>query len=753
MSCPNFLTKLFYFLTFFILITSCGPDFEEHKVSLDSYEIEDGFSIEVVASEPLLRAPVAMDFDTKGRIWVVEMTDFMKNLDGTGESDATGSIKILEDLDKDGVADHAKTFLDSLAMPRALALVYGGLLYAEPPNLWFLEVKGDSPGKKTLVDSLFAVSGNPEHQPNGLRMNLDNWIYNAKSNFRYRLKDGEWLKEPTSFRGQWGISHDNFGRLYFNTNSRQLLGDYILPNRLIRNHYYIPKTGINQRLTKDERVYPLQPVPVNRGYEAGILDKDSLQLEVTAACGPLVYRGAAFPAGYKQNVFVCVPEANLIKRNILTFYGDSTSAKQAWEGKEFLASLDEGFRPVSLYNGPDGSLYIVDMHRGVIQHYAFLSPYLKRKSKETHLDTIIDFGRILKVSHRPSKSGGRINIEGLTGRQLVKLLSDSNGWIRDRAQQVIVQNKLTKTIPDLKKLALNPKLDLAQVHALYSLEGLEALTPDLLIEVARNSDADVAAHALVLLENFVSEEYASRVQKLISELKQRNDISLDLYLSSTVGTWAQFSQKLFFPFIIEFYGKYKGRQIFVDAILSGVGGTEEALLRDLKQSSEKDLEGLIAGLNDILKRKSEDRPSNIFVAQTAREDGRTAGAKLFRQICASCHGPSGDGTDGLAPSLVHSRYVSKPMERLGLIILHGLKGPMIVDGKEIGDNWVMPALGNNKSLTNSDIANIMAYVSNAFSVSPQGISPDKIEELRSKTPTRGGEYTRIELDSIYPSIK
>lgn len=94
-------------------------------------------------------------------------------------------------------------------------------------------------------------------------------------------------------------------------------------------------------------------------------------VNVTAACGPLVYRGGMFPADYDQNVFVCVPEANLIKRNILSFYGDRVEAKQAWQGKEFLASTDEGFRPVNLSNGPDGNMYVVDMHRGVIQHYAF----------------------------------------------------------------------------------------------------------------------------------------------------------------------------------------------------------------------------------------------------------------------------------------------------------------------------------------------------------------------------------------------
>lgn len=73
-------------------------------------------------------------------------------------------------------------------------------------------------------------------------------------------------------------------------------------------------------------------------------------------------------------------------------------AEQAWQGKEFLASTDEGFRPVYLTSGPDGSMYVVDMHRGVIQHHAFLSPYLKKRAKEAQLDTIIHSGRILKIS-------------------------------------------------------------------------------------------------------------------------------------------------------------------------------------------------------------------------------------------------------------------------------------------------------------------------------------------------------------------
>lgn len=178
-----------------------------------------------------------MDFDDKGRMWVVEMRGFMPNLEGTGDDAPRGRITILEDSDKNGLAESAKIFLDSLVLPRALAHVYGGLLYTTPPFLWFVEINNNQPGKKTLVDSFYAEGGSPEAQPNGLMMNIDNWIYSASSQFRYQLKDGKWLKEPTSFRGQFGITKDNYGRLYYNYNEIQIAGDYVMPNTLIGNPY------------------------------------------------------------------------------------------------------------------------------------------------------------------------------------------------------------------------------------------------------------------------------------------------------------------------------------------------------------------------------------------------------------------------------------------------------------------------------------------------------------------------------------
>ena len=701
--------------------------------------------MEMVASEPLLTAPVAIDFDTKGRIWVAEMAGFMVNLEGDDEDLPSGSIKILEDLDNDGIMDHAKTFLDSLVMPRALALVYGGLLYAESPNLYFVEIEDDKPVNRVLVDSLYATVGNPEHQPNGLMMNLDNWIYNAKSNFRYQRKDGVWKKEPTTNRGQWGISHDNFGRLYYNNNSTQLLGDHILPNRLVRNKYFIPRKGVDETLTKDNRVYPLHAASVNRGYEEGVLNQDSLLVNVTAACGPLVYRGGMFPADYDQNVFVCVPEANLIKRNILSFYGDRVEAKQAWQGKEFLASTDEGFRPVNLSNGPDGNMYVVDMHRGVIQHYAFLSPYLKKISAEKKLDTILDYGRILRVRSKDKLAREIPDLETLPAPRLLDFLKDSNGWIRDRAQQYLIHKNDKGVLPGLKEMALDNKSPLAQLHALYVLKGLNVLSFDFLQQLAISGGPEATAHALVLMEDYASEKNVPKAKDLFAELLNRNEPMLDLYLSTTLGIWAKYDQEVFFSFIYDLSSKYKDNVIVQEAILSGSEGVMSVLKLKLEEKDNlknTDLDVLVAA---SLERQENNRPNYIYSTQIARADSRTNGAILFRQICASCHSSSGEGIRGLAPPLVGSEYISNHLEQLGLIILHGLKGPLLINGEVYDNNHQMPGLKYNKSLSDKDISDIISYVTNAFSVNPKGLKPEKIKELRGVSSKDGMEYTEKEL--------
>ena len=725
-----------------LVLVACQTEFDEPIISLDAYQIEEGFTLEAIAAEPLLKAPVALNFDSKGRIWVAQMPGYMNDMQGTGETKPTGSIVILEDLDKDGVMDHSKVFLDSLVMPRALAHVYGGLLYAEPPNLYFVEIENDKPRKRVLVDSLYAASGNPEHQPNGLLMNIDNWIYNAKSHFRYQKRDGVWIKEPTSFRGQWGITHDDFGRLYYNDNSRQLLGDYILPNRLVRNRYHAPKIGVNQLLTNDQRVYPLQVISVNRGYAEGILNSDSLLINVTAACGPLVYRGGVFSEAYHQNVFVCVPEANLIKRNILSFTGDSISTKQAWQDKEFLASTDEGFRPVSLYNGPDGSMYIVDMHRGVIGHHAYLSPYFKEKIQQNRLDTIVNGGRVLKVRKNDRGHKPVPDLDTMSGTQLVQLLNHKNGWIRDRAQHHLIYKNKKKSIPALEDVVRNSKEPLAQIHALYTLEGLNALPFDLLVNLANTSTAAVSSHAIVLLEQFVHKDNVTKTALLFENLMQKNEVQIDLYLATTVGVWANASQEKFFPIIHGLLKKYNDSVIFQEALLSGMQESAEAFLNYPKTDAA--FEGFDSQLKTVIEQKNNKKGNSIFFEKSLAEDDRTKGAKLYIQICASCHGVNGQGIQGLAPPLMNSEYTDEA-KRLALIILHGLEGPVHVNGKLYELNQAMPGLGQNEAISDKDITDIIAYVTNAFSDVPTQLKVDQVKELRRVKSKSGAEFIEKEL--------
>jgi mono/diheme cytochrome c family protein len=707
----------------------------EANISLDDYIIEEGFDLKVIASENLIKAPVAMDFDNKGRMWVVEMTGYMPNLEGIGEEEPTGKIKILEDLDKDGVVDRSKVFLDKLVLPRAMAFVYGGLLYVDGPKLLFVEIKNDKPGKKTLVDPIYAEGGNVEHASNGLMMNVDNWIYNADYNFRYRLQNGKWLKEPTSLRGQWGITKDNFGRLYYNNNSTHLQGDFVLPNRILKNKYFRPKAAENQMLT-DNKVFPIHATSVNRGYIKDVLDKNGFLKEVTASCGPMIYRGSAFPTSYNQNAFVCVPEANLITRSILNIKSTSIKGNRAIAGKEFIASKDEGFRPVNLFNGPDGAIYIVDMHRGIIQHKAYISQYLTELLAKKQLDTLQNAGRILKVTHKNTKAFEIPDFTKTTSKDLVNLLSHPNGWIRDRAQQLLILKKDLSILKDLKALTHSNSEFGTEIHALYALEGLNALSFGFLEENAKKSkQPETVAHVLGLLEKYAIQDNIVKFKQLAKVLQTQNNETIDLYLASSLGSWIKISENNFLPILSEIEKKYSTDKVFQDALTSSLEGKETIFIDKMTPN-----ELLKTNLNLAITNRQKKELNPIFVKVKNEVDGRTKGLQLFRSICATCHGADGKGIENLAPPLKGSEYIDGSTKRLAAIILHGIGGPMSVGGKRYELNNEMPALLNNSSISDQDIVDIIGFTQNAYAKEPKRISAADVKKMRRKKPEGTGVF-------------
>lgn len=735
-----------YLLFILIFFISCQSDpqliISEPEIDLSDFILQDNFQIELIASEPLIEAPVAMTFDNQGRVWVMEMPDYMPNIHGSDEDVARGRIVILEDKNGNGRMDQAKVFLEKLHQPRAMALVYGGLLYAEAPNLYFVEIENDRPKNRVLVDSLYAIGGNVEHQPNGLMMNMDNWIYNAKCNFRYRRVNGVWKKEPTHFRGQWGITRDDYGRLFYNDNSNPLYGDYVMPNQMTRNKFLHPKEGVGKNICVDLSLNPLQSTAVNRGYMDGMLDENGKLVSFTSACSPMIYRGGNFGSKHDGNAFVCAPEINAIKRIVLSENDAKIEGQPAWNDKEFLITSDEGFRPVNLNNAPDGSFYITDMHRGIIQHKVYMTAYLKKQIEERQLDTIINSGRIFKIFQDENKSE-KIDLQKLSNEELCDLLKNKNGWIRDRAQQLLIHRNVEDVVEKLKSMTTNSENHLSQIHAYWTLEGLNALDESVLLAAQNDWHPKVIITTIRLLESF-SNNSSENILKKYDQFFQIKNKEVDLQLALSVTEIE--APKRVFSLLSKINQRYPNDELIAEAIASGLEGKEKMVLAYMHKNGSEVLKNK---LKQIVANVKNDHPNRIFKQVEIGMDDKTVGRDLFNIHCAACHGIGGEGIQNLAPSLLAADLVEMDAAITTSIILHGLQGEITVEGKPVKFNAAMPGLKDNEELTDEKIAAITAYVKNAFSLTPQGIKIERVKELRNEPPADGALFSEKELIEKY----
>ncbi|HYE98032.1 MAG TPA: c-type cytochrome [Planctomycetota bacterium] len=745
-----------------------------------AFRIAPGYRVELVAAEPDVVAPVALAFDADGRMWVVEMRGYMPDVDGRGEHLPVGQIAVLEDRDGDGRVDRRTTFLDGLVLPRAIALVENGILFAEPPGLHFArDVDGDLKcDERSVVDPAYCGRGNPEHLANGLLRAIDNWIYSARTGVRYRRHEGQWLRSDTRPRGQWGLAQDDLGRLYFNSNPEVLRGDATpcwSPDAHVRRG-----EGAAVLLIQDPSTWPARVNPgVNRGYRSGQLRPDGRLAVVTAACGPHVYRGDQFPEDARGDAFVCEPAGNLVKRVILEEEDGRVLARHAYDHAEFLASTDERFRPVNLCTGPDGALYVVDFHRGILQHRAYVTSFLRQQILSRGLEKPLDRGRIWRVVAEGRPVARPPRLHSAPSAELVRHLSHPNGWVRDTAQRLLVERRDASAVEALATVVRDGD-DRGALHALFTLEGLLKLDPATLEAAARRPSLAAAAAALRLSSGPVGPLDA--VLALAAEKKEIPDerlagCELDLIEKIMAREEWQVESPERAALVARLSGRIAGRAApgelseLIDlaaaqataarwrqrALLEGLAERVPAApvalparsggLLKLTWAEDESVRALARRLSERVTwpdRKAEPeppRPAPLGEAERARFE---RGRRTYAASCAACHQLSGLGQDGHAPPLVDSEWVLGSPERLVRIVANGLRGAVRVNGRVYG-GYEMPAVLN---MTSEEIAEALTYIRREWGHQASPIDVSTVRRIRAALEDRDDPWTEAELLEI-----
>jgi mono/diheme cytochrome c family protein len=576
--------------------------------ALKTFYMPPGYRVELVASEPLIQEPVVIDWDLDGRLWAVEMPGFMANLTGSNEYDPIGRVVVLEDLNHDGKMDKRTIFADGLVLARSLKVLDRGVLVGEPPNAWFMQdTNGDlRMDKKELVtDQYGRRETDPQNNANGFQWSLDNVMHTAgQSDIELRLKDGKFEVQKTLRRGEWGITHDDGGRIYRNTNESALHVDFVQTAYFARNPNLVRTRGSYERMATDNEdlntVWPVRPNPgTNRAYQFGIDRPDGSLARFTSVCGPVVYRGDRLPAELYGNVFVGEPAANLVGRLVLEDTGATLSARKAYERGEFLASTDERFRPVNFSSAPDGTLYVVDMYRGIIEHKISTTVYLRDQILARKLDQATGQGRIYRVMHESTKRdtttrlsattpgpGGAAGSKG-SPAELVALLSHPNGWWRDTAQRLLVERGPKSVVPALVKLAESAPDWRTRLHALWTLDGLDALQPALVTRALDDASRDVRASAVRLAERWLADANHP-IQAAVLKRLEDGDWAVRRQLAASIGVLPAGQRE---SASVSFLERHASDPIAVDAVLSGLRSSEAAVLEKLlsgEQTPQRD---------------------------------------------------------------------------------------------------------------------------------------------------------------------
>ncbi len=710
-----------------------SPAYLSPEESLKSFYLPKGYHMELVASEPMIKDPVAITWDGNGRMYVAEMLTYMNDANATGERLPWSRIMLLEDTNNDGKMDKSTVFVDSLLLPRMMQSVGNSLLVNETNSITitsYTDTNGDGKAdvKKIVYQNNKYVPSdeNMEHQRSGLDWNLDNWMYMTYEPARFRYTNGimEVDSIPSGVDGQWGLTHDNYGRLFFSSAGGETpaLGFQINP---VYGQLNFP----DQLAPGFDAVWPIIATPDVQGGNARLRPNNTLN-HFTACSGQSIYRGDGFPKDFVGDYIVCEPVGRIVRRAKVYDIKGETIMKNAYDSSEFISSSDMNFRPVNSATGPDGDLYIVDMYHGIIQQGSWTEPgsFLRNKIDSLGLAKNIGRGRIYRVVYDGMKRDPKPNMLNESSATLLNYLGHPNGWWRDNAQKLIIIRGDLSVVPALKSIATgqegvsgNDTSHLARIHALWTLEGLNSLDKATLVHALSDPNAQVRKTAVWISEAYLRKNDGQMIDEVA---KLQDDPSYDVRVQVLLSMYQSKSDK----------AKAIVKEIVAD-------NKDNKMIAATKDALDKNQ--LVKELSSRLGGMSEDDKSTIL-----------DGAITFRSLCANCHGADGKGlaignSTMAAPPLVGAKPLQFSEKYMAMrILLGGLTGP--IDGKTYPSE--MPSMAANGD---GWIAEVLSYARYAFgknSANKKIISPvinrDEVKKIREEMKGRNRPWTLEELKKI-----
>ena len=531
--------------------------------SVDKMQIHPAFEVQIVATEPLIRDPAAIDIDENGRMYVCELPEYNAYAVADNPHEK-GTVKRLVDTNGDGRYDKATLFVKDIAYPTAIICWDDGVFIGSAPDLFYCkDTTGDGIAdihQKILTGFGSDLAG--EAHLNSFRWGVDNRIHistnlsggnvrlaNATESTAVSTRGRGIILNPrdlsgfelTSGAGQHGMSMDNWGRKFVCSNSvpAQML---MLDDRYLARNPYLTAPNLAVDIAPDGKHTELFRISAAEPWrELRTMLRRTKQFRgsdeggkpfgfFTGATGITIYRGNAWPAEFHGNLIVGDVANNLIYRAILKPKGLELVAEKADVGKEFIASRDLWFRPVQFTNAPDGTLYAIDISRELIEGAAFLPPEFMK-----YLDPLSGSkqGRIYRIAPRGFSTPATPNLGELATRELVSLLDHTNGWHRDTASRLIYQRQDSSAISSLRQLVKQGETAAGRFTALYTLQGLGALDESSVLAALIDSDAIVRVHALRVAEALVAQSVA--ISNRFSNMTTDRDIQVRYQLAFSLG--------------------------------------------------------------------------------------------------------------------------------------------------------------------------------------------------------------------------